>query len=88
MIEGLASKEVASEKLKGLKRETIELKRQIAAKEKLLEEEQKKEITEDHIEMLRFFLGNVTEDLIWDLKEILNLLNQEDSGRGSGEYKY
>jgi len=27
VIEGLASKEVASEKLKGLKRETIELKR-------------------------------------------------------------
>jgi len=74
VIEGLASKEVATEKLKGLKRETTELKKQIADKEKLLEDEQKKEITEDHIEMLRFFLGNVTEDLIWDLKEILNLL--------------
>ena len=74
VIDGLASKEVAGEKLKGLKREIEELKSQIEDREELLEEEQKKEITEDHIEMLRFFLLNVTEDLIWDLKEILNLL--------------
>ncbi len=34
----------------------------------------KKEINKDHIEMLRFFLANISEDLIQDLKEILNLL--------------
>ena len=84
VIEGLASKEVATEKLKGLKRETTELKKQIADKEKLLEDEQKKEITEDHIEMLRFFLGRSHLGFRGDLKSSC----EEDRGRGFGEHNY
>ncbi|ADO82847.1 recombinase family protein [Ilyobacter polytropus] len=74
IIEGLASKDTASKKLKELKKEITDLELIISKKEELLTEEQQKEITEDHIEMLRFFLTNITEDLIQDLKEILNLL--------------
>ena len=74
VIEGLVSKEVAKEQLQELRKETHKIKKDIKEKEQLLSDEQKKEITEDHIEILRFFLRNITKDLIPDLREILNLL--------------
>ena len=60
--------------LQELRKETHKIKKDIKEKEQLLSDEQKKEITEDHIEILRFFLRNITKDLIPDLREILNLL--------------
>ena len=37
-------------------------------------EEKRKEITEDHIETLKYLLKNINPEYVEDLKEILNLI--------------
>ena len=72
--EGFTSEDVAKQELTNLKKSKQNIKNKIEEKRRMILEEERKEITEDHIETLKYLLKNINPEYVEDLKEILNLI--------------
>ena len=72
--EGLISKDTARNKLQSIKKQIEGAEKEILNIKNNIEKEKEKEITQDHIEILKYLLKNYDEETVNDLKEILNLI--------------
>ena len=72
--EGLISKDTARNKLQSIKKQIEGTEKEILNIKNNIEKEKEKEITQDHIEILKFLLENYDEETVNELKEILNLI--------------
>lgn len=77
MLENMISNDTAKEKLKSLKNNISNIEKEKKKLEEQIEIESNKEITEEHIESLKFLLQNYDEQTVAELKEILNLIIQK-----------
>lgn len=77
MLEGIISNDISKEKLRTLKSNITNIEKEKKKLEEQIEIESNKEITEEHIESLKFLLKNYDEETVTELKEILNLIIQK-----------
>ena len=77
MLEGIISNDISKEKLRTLQNNTTNIEKEKKKLEEQIEIENSKEITEEHIESLKFLLKNYDEETVTELKEILNLIIQK-----------
>ena len=77
MLEGIISNDISKEKLRTLKNNITNIEKEKKKLEEQIEIESNKEITEEHIESLKFLLKNYDEETVTELKEILNLIIQK-----------
>ena len=77
MLEGIISNDISKEKLRTLKNNITNIEKEKKKLEEQIEIESNKEITEEHIESLKFLLKNYDEETVSELKEILNLIIQK-----------
>ena len=77
MLEGIISNDISKEKLRTLKNNITNIEKEKEKLEEQIEIESNKEITEEHIESLKFLLKNYDEETVTELKEILNLIIQK-----------
>lgn len=77
MLEGIISNDISKEKLRTLKNNITNIEKEKKKLEEQIEIESSKEITEEHIESLKFLLKNYDEETVTELKEILNLIIQK-----------